>query len=55
MLNLILTFVSACRTSDLRVSTAEVIDTVRQMELVNVLDEDQFRSALRANFAKSRI
>ena len=54
MLNLILNFVSACRTSDLRVSTAEVIDSVHQLELINVLDEDQFRSTLRANFAKSR-
>jgi len=54
MLNLILNFAAACRTSDLRVSTAEVIDSVRQMELVNVLDEDQFRVTLRANFAKSR-
>lgn len=54
MLNLVLNFVSACRSSDLRVSTAEVIDAVGQLELVDLLDEDQFRSALRANFAKSR-
>jgi len=54
MLNLMLNFVSACRTSDLRVSTAEVIDTARHLELIDVLDEPQFRAALRANFAKSR-
>ena len=54
MLNLILNFVTACRTSDLRVSTAEVIDSVGQLELINLLDEDQFRTTLRANFAKSR-
>jgi uncharacterized protein with von Willebrand factor type A (vWA) domain len=54
LLNLILNFVTACRTSDLRVSTAEVIDSVGQLELIDVLDESQFRSTLRANFAKSR-
>lgn len=54
MLNLILNFVTVCRTSDLRVSTAEVIDSARQLELINLLDEDQFRTTLRANFAKSR-
>ena len=54
MLNLILNFVNACRASDLRVSTAEVIDCARHLEMVDVLDEAQFRSALRANFAKSR-
>lgn len=54
MLNLILNFVSACRTADLRVSTTEVMDCVRHLELVDVLEEAQFRSALRANFAKSR-
>ena len=54
MLNLILNFVTACRTSDLRISTAEVIDSARQLELINLLDEDQFRTTLRANFAKSR-
>ncbi len=54
MLNLILNFVAACRTADLRVSTAEVIDAVGQLELVEVLAEDQFRATLRTNFAKSR-
>lgn len=49
-----LNFVSACRASDLRVSTAEVIDTARHLALVDVLDEAGFRAALRANFAKSR-
>ena len=54
MLNLILNFVTACRTSNLRVSTSEVIDCARQLELVDILDEDQFRATLRTNFAKSR-
>lgn len=54
MLNLILKFSAACRASGLRVSTSEVIDTVRQLELIDLLDEPQFRAALRTNFAKSR-
>ncbi|MFZ2631519.1 MAG: VWA domain-containing protein [Desulfosalsimonadaceae bacterium] len=54
MLNLILNFVCACRASDLRVSTTEVMDCARHLEMVDVLDEAQFRSTLRANFAKSR-
>jgi uncharacterized protein len=54
MLNLILKFSSACRASGLRVSTSEVIDCVRQLELIELFDEAQFRAALRTNFAKSR-
>ncbi|MCU0598268.1 MAG: VWA domain-containing protein [Desulfobacterales bacterium] len=54
MLNLLLNFITACRTSNLRVSTSEVIDCARQLELIDVTDEDQFRATLRANFAKSR-
>lgn len=54
MLNLMLNFVCACRASDLRVSTTEVIDCARHLEMVEVLDEAQFQSTLRANFAKSR-
>ncbi len=54
MLDVMLKFVEACRTATLRVSTAEVIDCVRQIKLVDMLDEAQFKAALRANFAKSR-
>lgn len=54
MLNLILNFVSACRTANLRVSTSEVIDCAKQIELIDAMDEDQFRATLRTNFAKSR-
>ncbi len=54
MLDLILKFSSACRASGLRVSTSEVIDTVRQLELIDLFDEPQFRAALKTNFAKSR-
>jgi len=54
MVNLVLKFVSACRASGLRVSTAEILDAVRQFELIDFLDENQFRGTLRANLAKSR-
>lgn len=54
MINPILKFVACCRAAGYRISTAEVIDCVEQLELVDVLDETEFRAALRANFAKSR-
>lgn len=37
----------------MRVSTAEVLDSLQQMRLIDPTDELQFRSLLRANFAKS--
>jgi uncharacterized protein with von Willebrand factor type A (vWA) domain len=54
MLNLVLKFVSCSRVAGLRVSTAEVLDCLSQLELIDVLDETQFAAVLRANFAKSR-
>jgi uncharacterized protein with von Willebrand factor type A (vWA) domain len=54
MEKLILQFVSCARAADLRVSTAEVQDCLSQIRLIDILDERQFRSVLRANFAKSR-
>ncbi len=54
MVNAILKFAACCRTAGYRVSTSEVIDCVSQLQLVNMLNEDEFRSVLRANFAKSR-
>lgn len=54
MVNLILKFVSCCRASGLRVSTSEVLDCTTQLQFIDVIDESQFRAALRANFAKSR-
>ncbi|WP_167527712.1 VWA domain-containing protein [Desulfosarcina alkanivorans] len=38
----------------MRVSTAEVMDCLEQIRLVDMLDERQFNAVLRANFAKSR-
>jgi uncharacterized protein len=54
MLNSILKFVSCCRVAGYRISTAEVLDCFSQIELVDALDEDEFRAVLRSNFAKSR-
>ncbi len=53
MVKLIQQFASCCRASGLRISTAEVLDSFRQMELIDPTDELQFRALLRANFAKS--
>ncbi|HHO76368.1 MAG TPA: VWA domain-containing protein [Deltaproteobacteria bacterium] len=54
MVKAILRFVSCCRTAGYRVSTSEVLDCISQLELVNMLDEVEFRAVLRTNFAKSR-
>ncbi len=54
MLNLVLKFAAACRQARLEVSTAELIDCMGQLKLVDMLDESQFRAVLRSNFAKSR-
>ena len=37
----------------MRISTSEVLDGLNQMKLIDPTDEQQFRSLLRANFAKS--
>ena len=54
MEQLILQFAACARASDLRISTAEVQDCLSQIRRVDVLDERQFNTVLRANFAKSR-
>ena len=53
MVKLIQQFVSCCRAAGLRISTSEVLDSLNQLQLINPTDELQFRSLLRANFAKS--
>ncbi|HBI48047.1 MAG TPA: hypothetical protein DDX93_04945 [Smithella sp.] len=53
MVKLIQQFVSCCRAAGMRVSTSEVLDSLNQMKLIDPTDESQFRSLLRANFAKS--
>ena len=54
MVPLILKFVACARAAGLRVSTAEVLDALAQVPRIDVLDEDQFRTLMRANMAKSR-
>ncbi len=54
MVNVILKFVSCCRAADMRISTAEVLDCLDQLEVVDFGDESLFKTVLRANFAKSR-
>lgn len=54
MVNLVLDFVACLRAGDLRVSTAEVLDCIAQLDLIEAFDEDEFRTTLRANFVKSR-
>ena len=53
MVKLIQQFVSCCRAAGMRISTSEVLDSLNQMQLIDPTDEQQFRSLLRANFAKS--
>ncbi|HOX14579.1 MAG TPA: VWA domain-containing protein [Smithellaceae bacterium] len=53
MVKLIGQFVSCCRAAGLRVSTSEVLDSLKQLQLIDPTDELQFRALLRANFAKS--
>jgi hypothetical protein len=53
MVKLIQRFASCCRASGMRVSTSEVLDSLKQLRLISPTDEQQFRSLLRANFAKS--
>ena len=53
MVKLIQQFASCCRAAGLRISTSEVLDSLNQLQLINPTDELQFRSLLRANFAKS--
>ncbi|MDT8273711.1 MAG: VWA domain-containing protein [Desulfomonilia bacterium] len=54
MIHPIIKFVACCRAAGYRISTSEVLDCLTQLELIDVLDQDEFRAVLRANFAKSR-
>ena len=53
MVKLIQQFVSCCRAAGLRISTAEILDCLNQLRLIEVTNELEFRATLRANFAKS--
>jgi len=52
---MILKFVASARAAGMRISTAETLDCLAQLPWVDVLDERQFSTVLRANFAKSRL
>lgn len=54
MIQSVLKFVSCSRAAGLRISSAEVLDCINQIEYIDVLDEPQFKTVLRSNFAKSR-
>ena len=54
MVNLTLKFVACMRAIDMRISTAEVLDCMDQLRLIDVIDEPLFKTVLRTNFAKSR-
>ena len=54
MVPLLLRFVAGARAAGLRVSTSEVLDCLHHLERIDPLAEPQFKSVLRANFAKSR-
>ncbi len=54
MVPLVLKFVECCRNGGLRVSTSEVLDSLAHLALLDPANEQEFRSALMANFAKSR-
>ena len=54
MLNSLIKFAECCRAWDLRVSTIEVMDCAAQLNLVPIRGENDFKTVLRANFAKSR-
>jgi len=54
MVNTVLKFVACCRAAGYRISTSEVLDCISHLEMIDILDQEEFRAALRANFAKSR-
>ncbi len=54
MEKILLEFVSCCRADGLRISTAEVLDCLVQLEITGVGNPLVFHTILRANFAKSR-
>lgn len=54
METLINNFASSARAAGMRISTAELLDCLDQLQHVDILEEKQFATVLRANFAKSR-
>lgn len=54
LLDTVLQFADCCRSSELFVSTAEVLDTVNQLCLIDPLQESEFKTMLSANFVKAQ-
>jgi uncharacterized protein with von Willebrand factor type A (vWA) domain len=54
MIGPVLRFVAGARAAGLRISTSEVLDGIRHLTWIDLLEEPQFKAVLRANFAKSR-
>jgi uncharacterized protein with von Willebrand factor type A (vWA) domain len=52
MIKALLQFAALCRAGGLRISTAEILDVVECLEVLEFADENSFRAALRANFVK---
>ncbi len=54
LLDTVLRFADCCRASELFVSTAEILDTVNQLCLIDPLAESEFKTLLGANFVKAQ-
>ncbi len=55
METIILKFAACARATGMRISTAEVLCCLEMIPHVDILDEAQFKTVLRANFAKSSL
>lgn len=55
METIILKFAASARATGMRISTAEVLTCLEMIPHVDILDEAQFKTVLRSNFAKSRL
>jgi len=53
MLDTIALFVNCCRSSGMAIATTEVLDCMKQLNYIDVLDENQFKAVLQTNFVKS--
>ncbi|MBF0118995.1 MAG: VWA domain-containing protein [Desulfobacterales bacterium] len=53
MIDMIQQFASCCRAAGLRISTSEVLDCFRHLQLIDISDEMQFKTTLRTNFIKN--
>ncbi|MDY6906432.1 MAG: VWA domain-containing protein [Thermodesulfobacteriota bacterium] len=53
MIEPVLKFAACCRAAEFFVSTAEVLDTLNQLQHVDLLDEPVFKTVVQANFVKT--